>query len=126
MVVYRANDFLRSRKIDGIRGIYPAQYTQLRISKLERERHFLNPLISLCFSLTSTLILLIVAFAATLPVLIAADAVYTCDRGIFPFRKSIAMTSFSLTIFSHFYFKQLFPLVRNQFRYTTHAQTLCK
>ena len=45
---------------------------------------------------------------------------------IFPFWKSIAMTSFSLTIFSHFYFSKLFQLVRDRFRYTTHAQTLCK
>ena len=50
----------------------------------------------------------------------------TCDHGIFPFRKSIAMTSFSLAIFSHFYFGQLFPLVRDRCRYMTHAQTLCK
>ena len=74
--------------------------------------------------LTSTLILLI---AATLTVLIAAYAMSTCDRGIFPFRKSIAMMSFSLTIFMHFcYFRQLFALVRHRFRYMTHAQTLCK
>ena len=85
-----------------------------------------NPLISLCFSLSLTLILLIAAFAVTLTVLIAAYAVSTCDRGIFPLRKSIAMTSFSLTNFRHFNFRQLFPLVRDRFRYTTHAWTLCK
>ena len=51
------------------------------ISKFKRKRHFMspNPPISLCFSLTSTLILLIAAFAATLTVLIAAYAVSTCD-----------------------------------------------
>ena len=96
--------------------------------KVQRERHFMspNPLISRCFSLTLNLILLIAAFAATSTVLIVAYAVSTCDRRIFPFQKSFAMTSFSLTIFSHFYFRKLFPLVRDQFRYTTHAQTLCK
>ena len=53
---------------------------------------------------------------------------YLVDRGIFPTREFIAMTSLSLTIFSHFYFRQLFPLVpwvRDRFWYTTHAQTLC-
>ena len=95
-----------------------------------------NPLISLFFSLTLTLILLIVANTATdqrdfdSTELIAAFVVSTCDRGIFPFRKSITMTSFSWTIFSHFYRRQLFPLLSSGtkesvgwFRYTTQART---
>ena len=98
------------------------------IAYFKRKQNFIrpNPLISLYFTLTLTLILLIAANAANLTLLIAAYAVSTCDRGIFLLRKSIAMTLFSLTIFRHFYFRQFFPIVWDLFRYMTHAHTLCK
>ena len=95
----------------------------------------LNRLISLCFLLTSTLILLIAAtltdqqdFDST--VLIAADALSTCDCGIFPFRKSIAMTHsawlflviFILDNYSCLYFTGL-KKAWDQFRYTTQTST---
>ena len=71
-----------------------AEYTLLNgITYFRRKRHFsLNPIISLFFFINFNPYPVDLCKCATLTVLIAAYAVYTCDRGIFLFRKSIEMT----------------------------------
>ena len=102
----RASDFPRSWKTDGIRF-----ETGLHISHGNVILHVQIHL-SHSFFINFNLYLVDRGKCATLTVLITAYAVSTCDRSIFPFRKS-----FEITIFSHFDFRQLFPLYQLGLKY---------
>ena len=132
----RDNDFPRSQKTDGIRGIYPVKQNCIFQSSNGNGMEWSpNSLISLCFSLTLTLILIPVDCGK------CSDFDSAQSRGkcryqhstcllviaaFFRFRNQLQWGHWAWLFLAIFILDNYSPLVRDRFRYTTHAQTLCK
>ena len=117
--VARANDFPRSQKTDGIRGIYPVKWNciQTGISFYESKSSYFT----LFFINFNPYPVLELRHIRCLHVI----AAFSRFGNLLQWRHS------ARPFFSNFYFRQLFPLTLVKyawvrFRYTTHAQTLCK